>query len=136
MVVDDEPMLITIISRMLLHLNYRVLSFANPREALAALTQSSEPVDLLITDQTMPEQTGTQLAQVLFQLRPEVPVLICTGLAQNISESGKTPPNVRGILPKPVRHQALARAVARIFRPDTLGPTPPQVPDVSDILLL
>ena len=99
--VDDEVHLGKIASAVLQKLGYEVRTFSSPEEALDHFRKHSGDIDLIITDLTMPRMTGERLAEALKRIRPDVPVILCTGdkdqvKLQRIVESG-----VDGLVMKP-----------------------------------
>jgi FixJ family two-component response regulator len=76
---------------------------------------SSRPsrFDLVITDQTMPGMTGVQLAEELLKVRPDVPIILCTGHSETVSPDIAKEAGIREFLMKPVVRQELATAVRR-----------------------
>jgi nitrogen-specific signal transduction histidine kinase len=79
LLVDDEESLVEIGRRMLQRLGYRVTAVTASLEALRLFTAHPDRFDLVITDQTMPQMTGDRLALKLLEMRPDLPVFICTG---------------------------------------------------------
>jgi CheY-like chemotaxis protein len=83
---DDEEMLATLGGRLLTEMGYEVTIETNSLKALEMIKEDPDRFDLVITDQTMPELTGKELAQELQKLRPELPIILCTGYSSKISE--------------------------------------------------
>jgi CheY-like chemotaxis protein len=81
LVVDDDPLIASSAVNMLEDLGHTVLEANSAREALAIL-EKGQPVDLLMTDQAMPGMTGTELAEIVREKRPGLPVLLVTGYAE------------------------------------------------------
>jgi PAS domain S-box-containing protein len=86
LLVDDEPALVEMGQQLLSRLGYRVTVSTNPLAALTLFTQSPKEYDLLISDMTMPQMTGDQLARQVLKIRPGTPVVITTGFSDVISE--------------------------------------------------
>jgi len=105
--IDDEPMLVELGTTMLKNLGYRVVGVQDPLEALALFKEDPGQFDLVITDLTMPKMTGDRLAEKLALLRPELPVLLCSGYVKHFG----THPHLAGYIQKPLSQQDLARAV-------------------------
>ena len=80
--VDDEKMLVDIGQQALQRLGYDVVSRTSPIEALELFKAKPDFFDLVITDKTMPGMTGDALAKELMNIRPNLPVIICTGYSQ------------------------------------------------------
>ena len=85
----------------------------DPLQALAWLEHSEQALDLLITDQTMPQLSGLQLAQRAGSLRPGLPVLLYTGNAEGIDAEEAQRHGVCGVLRKPVDAEALQALMQR-----------------------
>jgi CheY-like chemotaxis protein len=107
MVVDDETMVGDFMVELLAGWGIEVVLHRSPLQALAWLDDQSRPLDLLITDQTMPQLDGLQLAQRATALRPGLPVLLYTGNADGIDDAKAKRHGVWGVLRKPVDNEAL-----------------------------
>jgi CheY-like chemotaxis protein len=104
--IDDEPMLVELGKTMLGQQGYHVTGMTDPQEALEAFRRSPEDFDIVITDLTMPILTGDHLAEALTALRPDLPILLCSGYLKHGDH-----PCVTGYVHKPITMQALSRAV-------------------------
>ncbi|MBK7581891.1 MAG: PAS domain S-box protein [Myxococcales bacterium] len=110
--VDDEPLVAKVNARVLRALGYEVTVFTSANDALDALRENPEAFDLLLTDQTMPGMTGTQLAAEARNIDPKLALVVCTGYrrwvdARVASELGLE------VLDKPVNRADLAHALRR-----------------------
>jgi len=85
LVVDDEPMLTEYISDLLETRGYRTTGKASSEEALATFTASPEKYNLLVTDQSMPNLTGLQLITQVRKIRPDLPVILCSGFSEDVN---------------------------------------------------
>ena len=85
--IDDEPALGTMGQRLLQHLGYEVITETSSLEALALFTRHPDRFDLVITDMTMPQMTGKRLAQEMLHMRPDIPIILCTGFSEHINEA-------------------------------------------------
>jgi CheY-like chemotaxis protein len=112
MLVDDEEIVGRVGAGILTRLNYHVVTFNHPREALAALAAHPADFDLVVTDLTMPSMTGLALAGEVLHLRPGLPVILCTGFSGAIDASDLARVHVRSLVQKPFTVEQLARAVA------------------------
>jgi PAS domain S-box-containing protein len=88
LLVDDEEPLANAVKQLLEYLGYKVTVTTSSAEALLAFRQQPEDFDLVITDYTMPKMTGTDLADQIVQIRPGIPIILCTGFNEKISEEG------------------------------------------------
>ncbi|HVN97818.1 MAG TPA: ATP-binding protein [Syntrophorhabdaceae bacterium] len=113
--VDDEEMLAELGEDILKRLGYRVASATSSREALKLFYQDPLSFDLVITDQTMPELTGLRLAERLLTVRPDLPIILCTGFGDGVdSETAKTA-GVKGFVMKPLVRKELAQMVRDVL---------------------
>ena len=85
LVVDDEPEIVRMLTRMLESRGYRVSAFNSSEQALAAFRHAPAAFDAVITDQTMPRMTGLVLARALRETRPELPIIITTGYGEKVT---------------------------------------------------
>ena len=109
--VDDDPLVLMNTAAMLEDLGHTVLEATSGKQALEIL-QRTEKMDLVITDQAMPQMTGTQFAEVARAERPDLPIIIATGYAE-------LPPNSDSRLPKlnkPFLQEDLANAIAGLMQ--------------------
>ncbi len=113
LLVDDEPQVLDIERQLIERLGYRVTACGDPGEALQRLRQASRDFDLLITDMTMPQMTGDRLAQLAWEIRPDLPVILCTGYNEMMSEEKAHALGIRRFLLKPVDSEELALAIRR-----------------------
>jgi len=111
MVVDDEPSLLIFLEELLVSRGYSVVPFSKARQALRYFQQYGEELDMVITDQAMPELSGVELAIKLYQGRPELPVIIYTGSDHDGYYDLIPPPSIKQFLLKPIRPAELLQAV-------------------------
>lgn len=111
-VVDDDSMVATCLGELLEHAGYTVRLFTNSFEVLETIEDVRNTVDLLITDQTMPGLSGTALTQRLLALRPDLPIIMCSGYGQGIACREAQDAGIRRCFNKPVPAETLLNAVA------------------------
>jgi PAS domain S-box-containing protein len=109
--VDDEPTLVILGKQLLERLGYAVKTFTGSKEALAAFKAAPERFDLVMTDMTMPGLTGDRLAKAILEVRPEMPIILCTGFSRLINEERARSLGIRCFLMKPLTLPQLAKAV-------------------------
>jgi signal transduction histidine kinase/ActR/RegA family two-component response regulator len=119
LVVDDEPQLLAMEKQLVERLGYRVTACSSAAEALKALEEQPDQFDLIITDMTMPQITGDQLARQAWKIRSDLPVILCTGYSDMISEEKATEMGIRKFLLKPVDKDELAVAIRRSLVPSS-----------------
>ena len=84
-------------------------------EALKLFSEDPSRFDLVITDQAMPDMNGAQLSKKVLTIRPDIPIILCTGHSDNISSESSREMGVREFLTKPVTRHQLATAVRRVL---------------------
>ncbi len=115
LLVDDEDQIVLMLRQMLRHLGYHVTDTTSSLEALKMFSERPDDYDLFITDQTMPDMTGFQLTQKILQIRPGIPVILCTGFSSNISEEKAKNIGIREFIMKPVVKRDLAEILRRVL---------------------
>lgn len=109
--VDDEYALVEIGREMLEDLGFSVSAHTTSQDALEEIRNDPGGYDLVITDQTMPGLTGIKLAEHIFEISSSLPVILCTGFKETISEKIGDLSNIKKVLGKPVMKSDLAEAV-------------------------
>ena len=108
MVVEDAAALARLVQAQLTGLGYAVRVCTSSSEALTLFQADPQAFDLVLTDQTMPHMTGEVLAQALRRLRPELPIILCTGYSPLIDAEQAQALGLDAFLLKPFNLQALA----------------------------
>ena len=116
--VDDEKMLVEIGQQALQRLGYDVVSRTSPIEALELFKAKPDFFDLVITDKTMPGMTGDALAKELMNVRPNLPVIICTGYSQTIDQERAKQIGIKAFVMKPILINEIAAAVRKVLAKD------------------
>ncbi|MFO7738578.1 MAG: response regulator, partial [Desulfatiglandaceae bacterium] len=111
LIVDDEKPIVAMQQQILEGLGYKVTSSTSSAEALEAFRANPDKFDIVITDMTMPDMTGDRLALNIKEIRPDVPVILCTGFSEKINEQKNGDPGVEGFIMKPVTRTELAKTV-------------------------
>ena len=84
-------------------------------EALETFNSDPEPFDLIITDMAMPEMTGSRLARKILSIKPDVPIIICTGYSERINEKNAGDIGIKGFLRKPFDMSQMTKIVRKIL---------------------
>ncbi|MBI4774248.1 MAG: PAS domain S-box protein [Deltaproteobacteria bacterium] len=113
--VDDEEALAAVAGETLERQGYRVSVLTSSREALDLFRDRPGDFDIVITDMTMPQITGTELAKSMLQIRPDIPIIICTGYSEGMSEEKATELGIRRFLMKPLVAREVAEAVRALL---------------------
>jgi len=116
LLVDDEEMLVQVGSEMLASLGYEVVGKTSSPEALELFLRHPDTFDLVLTDMTMPGMTGKELAGKILATRPRMPVVLCTGFSDFISEQQIESLGIRAFVPKPYTLETLGQAVRSALR--------------------
>ncbi len=111
--VDDEQPIVDIARQMLQRLGYRVETRTSSIEALELFRHRPNEFDVVLTDMTMPNMTGLELAKELVAIRPELPVVLCTGFSRTVDVNGASAFGIREVISKPLLKGDMARAVRR-----------------------
>ncbi len=102
LLVDDDQRVAVMEQYMLETLGYHVTCHQKSPEALLAFRQSPKAFDLVITDLTMPNLTGDQLAEKITEIRPGMPIILCTGYGEQSNKEKYKLKGIKGFLHKPV----------------------------------
>jgi signal transduction histidine kinase/ActR/RegA family two-component response regulator len=125
--VDDEEALVEMGNELLTDLGYDVTCRMISRESLALFTYDPSRFDLVVTDQTTLDMTGIQLAKELIAMRPDLPVVLCTGFSQAVTRESAAAAGVKGFVMKPLTKEELARAIRRVLDGQAAESTDPAV---------
>jgi PAS domain S-box-containing protein len=113
--VDDDEVLLDLTRLMLESLGYDVTAESNSVEVLGMFLASPEQYDLVITDMTMPIMPGNELAREVLQIRPDIPIILCTGFSEYIDEAKAKSLGIRAFIMKPFTKKALGRLVRDVL---------------------
>lgn len=114
--VDDEVALTRVAREMLESLGYEVTVENGALEALQTFKDRASIFDLVITDYTMPKMTGLELARGIHAIRPEIPVILCSGYSEVIPEGKLEETGIHEFIMKPVRLREMADVVRRVIQ--------------------
>lgn len=108
LLIDDEEMLAGLGQAVLKRLGYHVTTRGNSLDALTTFLNQPDAFDLVITDQTMPGMTGVDLARRMLQIRPDLPIILCTGYSSQVSEVQAKSYGIKGFALKPLAKKDIA----------------------------
>ena len=114
--VDDERPLVLLGEEMLAAIGYEPVGFDKSPAALTAFRADPDRFDLVLTDEVMPEMTGTELAVALHEIRPELPILLMTGHRGLVESHKVRAAGIQEVLKKPLLSADLAQGLARHLR--------------------
>jgi signal transduction histidine kinase/CheY-like chemotaxis protein len=113
LLVDDEALVLETQARLLESLGYTVTSFSDPTLALQRLKEDPGSFDLFVTDMTMPKLSGAALAEQALTIRPNLPVILCTGFSELINEDRARSLGINAFAMKPLTRRSIAAIVRR-----------------------
>ncbi len=113
--VDDEELMVKLNHELLEKLGYRVKSTTSALDALEMFRNKPDQFDLVITDMSMPKMTGDRLAQELLKVRPDIPIILCTGYSERISEEKAKELGIKALAYKPLELKRLSQTVRKIL---------------------
>jgi PAS domain S-box-containing protein len=113
--IDDEELLTEWGKTTLTRLGYTVDAVTDSKEALTIFSSDPSRFDLVITDHTMPGMTGVQFARKLLKIKPDIPIILCTGHSETVSPDIAREAGIKEYLMKPLSRQEFAEAVRRVL---------------------
>ena len=102
LLVDDEEPVLNMTQQMLENLGYHVTATNNSTEALELFEAAPYSFDLVLTDMTMPYVTGDSLANRVLSMRPDIPIILCTGFTERLSREQARDIGISAYVSKPV----------------------------------
>ena len=115
LIVDDEISVLQLLRHTLEIVGYKVIPAGDPVQARELFQEMSNEIDLVITDQTMPFMTGEMLALELLSIRPDIPIILCSGFSRSVSPEEAKKKGVSQFIMKPVVGADLHRAVRQVL---------------------
>ena len=116
LLVDDEEALVSLGEEVLADLGYEPVGFSSSAQALASFRAEPERFDAVLSDEVMPGMTGSELAEAIHKIRPDMPVLLMSGFVSAAMSERAQELCVNDVLGKPLVSRDIARAVARALR--------------------
>jgi len=116
MIVDDEKPLVALAEETLAELGYEPVGFTSSVAALDAFREAPRRFDIVLTDETMPELVGTDLASEIRLLRPDIPIVQMSGYSGAQLHDRAREVGIREILRKPLQRKDIAECFRHILR--------------------
>ena len=113
--VDDEGAMVNLNQQRLERLGYTVIPKTDPSLALDFFRTNPDQIDLIITDMAMPYMTGDKLTQEILNMRPDMPIILCTGYSEKMSEDRAREIGIRKYIEKPIAKETLAMSVREVL---------------------
>jgi len=115
LLVDDEPALLQVGASMMRSLGYQVTAVQKPSEALELFIRDPNAFDLVFTDQAMPGLSGFDLAQQVLELRPDIPIILCTGYSDLVTEEAALAAGIKAFVIKPLSRLKIGETIRRVM---------------------
>jgi len=115
LLVDDEEAILKMEKQALERLGYQVTSRTSSLEALEAFRAAPGKFDMVITDMAMPNMPGNKLSAELIKIRPDIPILLCTGFSEIMSEEKAVSLGIKGFLLKPIIIKDLSHKIREVL---------------------
>jgi CheY-like chemotaxis protein len=113
--VDDEQTLVTMTKQMLDLLGYHAVTRTSSIEAFELFQHDPYRFDLVMTDMTMPNMTGEKLAGKILEIRPDIPIILCTGYSEHINEQRAKTMGISAFVMKPMVMRDLANKIRDVL---------------------
>ncbi|MFO7990515.1 MAG: ATP-binding protein, partial [Desulfotignum sp.] len=113
--VDDEESITQMAQKALTSFDYRIETQSDPEDALAMFKLNPGYFDVVITDMTMPKMTGAKLAEKLIGIRPDIPIILCTGYSALIDEEKARQLGIAAYMMKPVSMLKIAKTIRKLM---------------------
>lgn len=115
LIVDDDPNISELLKKRLQLLGYEATAKTCSKDAIEAFRTNPDAWDLMITDQTMPHLTGDQLSKEILKIRPDFPIIMCTGYSTKIDAQKAAEIGIKAFFLKPVDKDELAQSVRQLL---------------------
>lgn len=115
LIVDDEPIIVKFSTKLLKQLGYRVTGHTSSIKAIQAFKDDPFAYDLIVTDMTMPGFSGIQLARQAHEIRPDIPVILCTGFSDQVNAENINTMDIQGFLSKPIESYDLSQTIQNVL---------------------
>jgi len=113
--VDDEPSLVDIGMRTLSSLGYDVTGVLSSVEAMNLFSAKPQSFDLVITDMTLPKMNGIALSRKIKKIRPDIPIILCSGVRESDTESQAKSLGIKAYITKPLTKRELVRVIREVL---------------------
>lgn len=118
LLIDDEDPIVKIGKTMLEKLGYQVTVQTDSFEALKLFQRNPDAFDLIITDQTMPVLTGVDVAKRMLQIRPDMPIILCTGYSSIVNEEVAKSVGIKAFTNKPISKSTISKLIRKVLDED------------------
>ena len=113
--VDDEPHITVMNKQILERMGFKVIAKTDPADALSLFVSMPDDIDLVITDMAMPKMTGARLSRKILDIRPDIPVIICTGYSVLMDEQKAKALGISAFIMKPIQTHQLVETIRKVM---------------------
>ncbi len=115
MVVDDEGQILQMLKKILTAQGYEVAAFGNGVQALTDFKERSKQYDLVVTDMTMPYMNGAEFSREILAMRPDIPIVLCTGHSELVNRKKALDMGIREYVEKPLEIEKLLKIIRKVL---------------------
>ncbi|MDO9263112.1 MAG: ATP-binding protein [Desulfosalsimonadaceae bacterium] len=115
MLIDDEEQTLHVEEAILNNLGYHIQAFTSPLPALERFRDQPGAFDLIVTDMTMPGMTGDKFSREVLKIRPDMPIILCTGFSETITEEKAEAIGIRAFMMKPIEIKKFAGVLRKLL---------------------
>jgi len=115
LLIEDEPAQAKLLKRSLENLGYNVVPMSHSLEALDLFQKQAHRFDLVVSDLPMPMLTGAEMAQKFLAIRPDIPILLCSGFSEQMTQDRAKAMGIRALIMKPFTVRQLAATIRQIL---------------------
>jgi PAS domain S-box-containing protein len=115
LIIDDELVIVTMLAQTLTNYGYIIDSFTDPLAAWQTFRNNPKDYDLILTDMTMPGMTGEELVGKIVHLRPNIPIILCSGYSYSLDQDSVRAIGIHQFIPKPINITTLAATVRKLL---------------------
>jgi len=115
LIVDDEIYITNYLCALLQMHGYKVTSLNSSRDALSFFEKHHDEIDLVLTDQTMPDLTGIEMVNKIRNISADVPVILCSGYSEDVNKITASDLKISTFLEKPVKSKDLLNTINRLI---------------------
>jgi PAS domain S-box-containing protein len=115
LIIDDDDIIVKLLNKQLISLGYQVVAHTCPFKAVDVFKQNPQQFDLVITDMTMPKKNGVELSQEIWSIRPDIPIILCTGFSELINKDQAIDMGIKDFIMKPMSKYEIGRIVRKVL---------------------
>ena len=114
-------MIVNVTGQILERLGYEVVAETNSLDALEKFQEKPDEFDIVITDQVMPNMTGTELITEVLSIRQDMPVILCSGFPERICQEELQRIGIKHFIMKPISRQELSGIIQELLNPEPVA---------------